>query len=81
MSQAPKGRPTYAGLMASNTSLNASDEARSRPESMSQLQSQLSNLKSGPLPEGWDMDVDYDGKPYFIDHKNKTTTWIDPRDR
>ena len=39
------------------------------------------NLKSCPLPEGWDMGLDYDGKPYFINHKNKTTTWIDPRDR
>ena len=39
------------------------------------------DLKSCPLPEGWDMGIDYDGKPYFIDHKSKTTTWIDPRDR
>ena len=41
----------------------------------------LSNLKDCPLPEGWDIGMDYDGKPYFIDHKNKTTTWVDPRDR
>ncbi|KAK9497147.1 hypothetical protein O3M35_004519 [Rhynocoris fuscipes] len=34
-----------------------------------------------PLPEGWDFARDYDGKIYFIDHKNKKTTWIDPRDR
>ena len=41
----------------------------------------LSNLKDCPLPEGWDIGMDYDGKPYFIDHKNKTTSWVDPRDR
>jgi protein KIBRA len=40
----------------------------------------LSNLKDCPLPEGWDIGMDYDGKPYFIDHKNKTTSWVDPRD-
>ncbi|CAH1392775.1 unnamed protein product [Nezara viridula] len=34
-----------------------------------------------PLPEGWDYGRDYDGKVYFIDHNNKKTTWIDPRDR
>ncbi|KAK3922478.1 Protein kibra [Frankliniella fusca] len=34
-----------------------------------------------PLPEGWDFARDYDGKVYFIDHHNKKTTWIDPRDR
>lgn len=34
-----------------------------------------------PLPSGWDIGTDYDGKIYFIDHINKQTTWIDPRDR
>ncbi|XP_023210732.1 protein kibra-like isoform X2 [Centruroides sculpturatus] len=34
-----------------------------------------------PLPEGWDIGRDYDGKIYFIDHINQKTTWIDPRDR
>ncbi|ODN03263.1 Protein kibra [Orchesella cincta] len=34
-----------------------------------------------PLPAGWDMAQDYDGKIYFIDHASKQTTWVDPRDR
>ncbi|XP_035825058.1 protein KIBRA isoform X1 [Aplysia californica] len=34
-----------------------------------------------PLPEGWEKAVDYDGKSFFIDHNNRRTTWIDPRDR
>lgn len=34
-----------------------------------------------PLPEGWDVAQDYDGKVYFIDHNTRKTTWIDPRDR
>ncbi|XP_054709816.1 protein kibra-like [Uloborus diversus] len=34
-----------------------------------------------PLPDGWDVGRDFDGKIYFIDHINKKTTWIDPRDR
>ncbi|XP_022903657.2 protein kibra isoform X1 [Onthophagus taurus] len=34
-----------------------------------------------PLPDGWDVARDYDGKVYFIDHNSKKTTWIDPRDR
>ncbi|KAG7177001.1 protein kibra-like isoform X1 [Homarus americanus] len=33
-----------------------------------------------PLPSGWEIGHDYDGKIYFIDHNNKKTTWIDPRD-
>lgn len=34
-----------------------------------------------PLPDGWDMATDFDGKVYYIDHQSKKTTWIDPRDR
>lgn len=33
------------------------------------------------LPLGWEINTDFDGKVYFIDHINKKTTWIDPRDK
>lgn len=35
-----------------------------------------------PLPQGWEMKVDpVSGKPFFIDHKTRTTSWEDPRVR
>ena len=34
-----------------------------------------------PLPDGWEEGRDFDGKAFFIDHNNRRTTWIDPRDR
>eukprot|EP00794_Sanderia_malayensis_P007374 gene7374-8194_t len=34
-----------------------------------------------PLPSGWEEAKDVDGKSYYIDHENKTTSWVDPRDR
>uniref|UniRef100_A0A8C5WFJ5 WW and C2 domain containing 1 n=1 Tax=Leptobrachium leishanense TaxID=445787 RepID=A0A8C5WFJ5_9ANUR len=37
--------------------------------------------KELPLPQGWEEARDVDGKIYYIDHTNKTTSWIDPRDR
>uniref|UniRef100_A0A673LVZ3 WW domain-containing protein n=1 Tax=Sinocyclocheilus rhinocerous TaxID=307959 RepID=A0A673LVZ3_9TELE len=37
--------------------------------------------KELPLPEGWEEARDFDGKVYYIDHINYTTSWIDPRDR
>ncbi|XP_067280855.1 protein KIBRA [Pseudorasbora parva] len=37
--------------------------------------------KELPLPEGWEESRDFDGKVYYIDHINQTTSWIDPRDR
>lgn len=34
-----------------------------------------------PLPDGWDVEKDVDGRPVFIDHNTEQTTWVDPRDR
>ena len=32
------------------------------------------------LPAFWEMKIDpSSGKPFFIDHRNRVTTWIDPR--
>ena len=33
------------------------------------------------LPNGWDIERDFDGRVIYIDHNKKITTWIDPRDR
>lgn len=33
----------------------------------------------GPLPEGWEKRVDSNGRVYFVNHKNRTTQWEDPR--
>ncbi|XP_075258712.1 E3 ubiquitin-protein ligase NEDD4-like [Convolutriloba macropyga] len=37
------------------------------------------DLSDIPLPPGWDMRVAKNGRVYFIDHVNETTTWVDPR--
>ncbi|KAJ3124561.1 hypothetical protein HK098_001061 [Nowakowskiella sp. JEL0407] len=39
---------------------------------------ETSNEKEKPLPDGWEVSY-IDGKPYFIDHNTKSTTWNDPR--
>ncbi|XP_006116617.2 E3 ubiquitin-protein ligase NEDD4-like isoform X6 [Pelodiscus sinensis] len=31
------------------------------------------------LPPGWEMRIAPNGRPFFIDHNTKTTTWEDPR--
>lgn len=33
----------------------------------------------GPLPSGWERRVQPDGRVYFVNHKNRTTQWEDPR--
>ena len=34
---------------------------------------------SGNLPAGWDKRYTPDGRPYYVDHNTRTTTWVDPR--
>ncbi|XP_050076847.1 E3 ubiquitin-protein ligase Su(dx) [Anopheles maculipalpis] len=33
----------------------------------------------GPLPDGWEKRVQPDSRVYFVNHKNRTTQWEDPR--
>ncbi|KAK9514665.1 hypothetical protein VZT92_025365 [Zoarces viviparus] len=33
----------------------------------------------GPLPENWELAFSDSGEPYYINHKSKTTSWLDPR--
>ncbi|XP_022240934.1 NEDD4-like E3 ubiquitin-protein ligase WWP1 isoform X2 [Limulus polyphemus] len=33
----------------------------------------------GTLPEGWEKQLDRNGRVYFVNHKNKITQWEDPR--
>uniref|UniRef100_A0A8C0WXT7 Transcriptional coactivator YAP1 n=1 Tax=Castor canadensis TaxID=51338 RepID=A0A8C0WXT7_CASCN len=39
----------------------------------------MMNSASGPLPDGWEQAMTQDGEIYYINHKNKTTSWLDPR--
>ncbi|KAF9905450.1 hypothetical protein BX616_001008, partial [Lobosporangium transversale] len=34
---------------------------------------------SGPLPAGWEQRLTPEGRPYFVDHNTRSTTWVDPR--
>ena len=39
----------------------------------------LQGLGADDLPPGWSCQKAPNGRIFFIDHNNKTTTWIDPR--
>ncbi|XP_040196134.1 transcriptional coactivator YAP1 isoform X4 [Rana temporaria] len=34
---------------------------------------------TGPLPDGWEQAITQEGEIYYINHKNKSTSWLDPR--
>jgi len=33
----------------------------------------------GPLPDGWEKRIEPNGRVYYVNHKNRTTQWEDPR--
>lgn len=33
----------------------------------------------GPLPAGWERRTQLEGRVYYVNHKNRTTQWEDPR--
>ena len=33
----------------------------------------------GPLPSGWELRFTESGRPYFLNHMNRTTQFTDPR--
>ncbi|XP_036381243.1 transcriptional coactivator YAP1-like isoform X1 [Megalops cyprinoides] len=49
------------------------------PSSPAPMQQNIMTPASGPLPDGWEQAVTAEGEIYYINHKNKTTSWLDPR--
>ncbi|XP_045777951.1 E3 ubiquitin-protein ligase Nedd-4 isoform X6 [Maniola jurtina] len=73
----PTSLPTNLPAVPSQDDTDGSTEStRSSTSSTSQSQN-LPN--SDGLPPGWSMQRAPNGRIFFIDHNQKTTTWIDPR--
>ncbi|KND02049.1 NEDD4 family E3 ubiquitin-protein ligase [Spizellomyces punctatus DAOM BR117] len=58
---------------ASPTPASSSNTAASTPSTS------VSGSATGPLPNGWEQRFTPEGRPYFVDHNTRTTTWLDPR--
>lgn len=65
MSASEGGSPQHA---PGPSQMSASVDAGSEP-----------TPESGSLPAGWEVRSAPNGRPFFIDHNTKTTTWEDPR--
>ncbi|XP_069654268.1 E3 ubiquitin-protein ligase NEDD4 isoform X1 [Haliaeetus albicilla] len=48
-------------------------------DSSQQSSQQQPEMEQGFLPKGWEVRHAPSGRPFFIDHNTKTTTWEDPR--
>jgi E3 ubiquitin-protein ligase NEDD4 len=74
---APDGRPYYVDHRTRTTTWNhpLPPPVAPRPQP-SPIHSTGDSI---PLPQGWEERSTSDGRPYFVDHNNRTTTWNDPR--
>ncbi|XP_064221776.1 E3 ubiquitin-protein ligase NEDD4 isoform X2 [Aotus nancymaae] len=64
-------------LTSSQSSVGPQSQA-STSDSGQQV-TQPSETEQGFLPKGWEVRHAPNGRPFFIDHNTKTTTWEDPR--
>ncbi|KAF7723562.1 E3 ubiquitin-protein ligase pub1 [Apophysomyces ossiformis] len=63
----------------STSATATSNTASSSSSNILAVQNNMTTAGSGPLPPGWEMRTSAEGRPYFVDHNTRTTTWVDPR--
>ncbi|GAA5945146.1 hypothetical protein JCM1841_001769 [Sporobolomyces salmonicolor] len=62
-----------------STTPQATTPTSSTPAGGAAAASGTTTQGSGPLPAGWEQRFTPEGRPYFVDHNTRTTTWVDPR--
>ncbi|KZT60479.1 HECT-domain-containing protein [Calocera cornea HHB12733] len=65
---------TTSGTTTPSTTANASAPSQNRVGAAG-----AADPSMGPLPQGWEQRFTAEGRPYYVDHNNRTTTWQDPR--
>ncbi|CAE6396969.1 unnamed protein product [Rhizoctonia solani] len=66
--------PSAAGQGALNAGSGGSP-----PPPVINASGQQTTAGSGQLPAGWEERHTPEGRPYYVDHNTRTTTWVDPR--
>ncbi|PLW30636.1 hypothetical protein PCASD_17778 [Puccinia coronata f. sp. avenae] len=76
---ASSASPSPGEAATSATSTSANPAAASASGATSTIQGGSTTAGWGPLPAGWEQRFTPEGRPYFVDHNTRTTTWVDPR--
>ncbi|KAJ2985624.1 hypothetical protein NUW58_g5431 [Xylaria curta] len=53
--------------------------AQQNAQSSTMMHTGATSPGTGELPPGWEQRWTPEGRPYFVDHNTRTTTWVDPR--
>lgn len=73
------GSPAAAGAAGGAAAAAAAGGAGGAAGAPGTQASSATTQGSGPLPAGWEQRFTPEGRPYFVDHNTRTTTWVDPR--
>nr|XP_005905690.1 PREDICTED: E3 ubiquitin-protein ligase NEDD4 isoform X4 [Bos mutus] len=65
--------------LPSSQGSSAGPQPQASASDAAQQVTQPSEMEQGFLPKGWEVRHAPNGRPFFIDHNTKTTTWEDPR--
>ncbi|OJJ74032.1 hypothetical protein ASPBRDRAFT_122598 [Aspergillus brasiliensis CBS 101740] len=69
LQESPQPQPQQAHTPPAGGSANA----------VSMMATGATTAGTGELPPGWEQRTTPEGRPYFVDHNTRTTTWVDPR--
>ncbi|KAK1480052.1 E3 ubiquitin-protein ligase hulA, partial [Colletotrichum cuscutae] len=64
---------------ASSPTLQAQQAAAQSANNATMMHTGATSPGTGELPPGWEQRWTPEGRPYFVDHNTRTTTWVDPR--
>jgi E3 ubiquitin-protein ligase NEDD4 len=56
-----------------------SGSTQTNSNAVSMMATGATTAGTGELPAGWEQRTTPEGRPYFVDHNTRTTTWVDPR--
>jgi len=84
--QQERTRHQNRGLPEDRTGANSPTLSERQPSppgpssnAVSMMATGATTAGTGELPSGWEQRHTPEGRPYFVDHNTRTTTWVDPR--
>ncbi|KAI2574343.1 E3 ubiquitin-protein ligase NEDD4 isoform 4 [Homo sapiens] len=75
----PTVQATVETSQLTSSQSSAGPQSQASTSDSGQQVTQPSEIEQGFLPKGWEVRHAPNGRPFFIDHNTKTTTWEDPR--
>ncbi|KAL2162419.1 hypothetical protein VTH06DRAFT_7332 [Thermothelomyces fergusii] len=64
---------------SNSPTLQAQQQAAQAATATAMMHTGATTAGTGELPPGWEQRWTPEGRPYFVDHNTRTTTWVDPR--